>query len=675
MTAPHMPAQGSAPDRPGRVVGLPASPAVFCFGAFVLDTARRVLERDGAEIRLRPKSLDVLEYLVRHPGRLVTKDELLTRVWAPAVVTEGALTQCLIDVRRALGDETHAMVRTVHGRGVRFDVPVKARAAGEERPGPGVRPAVPRPGRTYRSLLLGAIGLGVATLGWWGVATWRALDADPADAIARDMLPAAVRQPPRVVVNPFSASGLGGEAAEERARAARDAVIARLAAIKSLNVAEPGRSAAWDFVLDGTIDADTDRVRTTIRLTAAQTGDVLWSRTFEQPAEAREFARASLVAHAVEGLVAPYHLTRSIDSTLVPESARREYFLGEADWWLWVLGVGGNPRVAADHYQRATTLAPRFWLPYSALAILHSNRLVEGPPFTRQVEAAHAAARELMAERQYDHIRPVPMVWELPVALVLYRLDLDYAYAELLMERARERGWQAGQVNFELAWLHGTRGDQERALALVHAAIDGGAQLNQSVALLMRGGIELGLGRYDAARRSLDGAAEHALPGTNTHKDTTVLRVLAHALTGDGDTAGRILDEAWALYGASHPERFPGMLALLGRSSEARVLLYELEQRFRENRLSYVSSTFLGHYFLGDFEQAFVWLERLIENREWWFFGYLRGAPFLEPLRADARYAKAMARLEAIEARGSPLRAEIDAALAERDLPLRGDSN
>ena len=74
------------------------------------------------EIPLRPKTFAVLRYLVEHPEQLVTKEELLDAVWAETVVGEDALTGCMRDLRKVLGDEARPpqYIETVHGRGFRF---------------------------------------------------------------------------------------------------------------------------------------------------------------------------------------------------------------------------------------------------------------------------------------------------------------------------------------------------------------------------------------------------------------------------------------------------------------------------------------------------------------------------------------------------------------------------
>ena len=63
-----------------------ASEKTFCFGKFILDLRRGGLRADDREVELRPKSFEVLRYLVENAGRLVTKDEIIGAVWPNVTV-------------------------------------------------------------------------------------------------------------------------------------------------------------------------------------------------------------------------------------------------------------------------------------------------------------------------------------------------------------------------------------------------------------------------------------------------------------------------------------------------------------------------------------------------------------------------------------------------------------
>src|SRR5262245_57382944 len=89
-------------------------------------------------LTLTPRAFALLQYLVEHRERLITKDELLGTVWRHAVVSDAALSSCIRDVRKALGDSTDAprYVQTVHRRGFRFIGPVCRATAVSTAPAP-----------------------------------------------------------------------------------------------------------------------------------------------------------------------------------------------------------------------------------------------------------------------------------------------------------------------------------------------------------------------------------------------------------------------------------------------------------------------------------------------------------------------------------------------------------
>jgi len=119
------PEAGDRPDRPAA----PGDPA-YVFGDCEVDLARFELRRAGEVVHVEPQVFDVLAYLLRHRGRVVSKTELLEQVWGDRFVSESALASRLMAVRRAIGDdgETQHVVRTVRGRGYQFVAPVDERA-------------------------------------------------------------------------------------------------------------------------------------------------------------------------------------------------------------------------------------------------------------------------------------------------------------------------------------------------------------------------------------------------------------------------------------------------------------------------------------------------------------------------------------------------------------------
>jgi DNA-binding winged helix-turn-helix (wHTH) protein/Flp pilus assembly protein TadD len=105
----------------------------YQFGDFALDVAQRRLSRSGRLVHLAPKAFDVLLELVRESGRLVTKQELLARVWPEAFVEEGILTVHISSLRKTLGDlqRPPRYIETVPRSGYRFIGSVTPIATGD----------------------------------------------------------------------------------------------------------------------------------------------------------------------------------------------------------------------------------------------------------------------------------------------------------------------------------------------------------------------------------------------------------------------------------------------------------------------------------------------------------------------------------------------------------------
>jgi DNA-binding winged helix-turn-helix (wHTH) protein/tetratricopeptide (TPR) repeat protein len=98
----------------------------WSFGPYRLEPDNAMLLRDGEPVTIAPKPFALLCFLVENAGQLVTKDQLLDVVWAPAIVAEGALTVCMNDLRQALGDDARSprYIETVTRRGYRFVAPI-----------------------------------------------------------------------------------------------------------------------------------------------------------------------------------------------------------------------------------------------------------------------------------------------------------------------------------------------------------------------------------------------------------------------------------------------------------------------------------------------------------------------------------------------------------------------
>jgi DNA-binding winged helix-turn-helix (wHTH) protein/predicted ATPase len=103
---------------------------------YELDLQCYELRCNGQVIKLEPQVFDVLVYLIQHRHRVVTKDELVERVWAGRLVSEATLNSRMMAARRAVGDRgrEQRVIQTLHGRGYRFIVAVEERSADSSRP-------------------------------------------------------------------------------------------------------------------------------------------------------------------------------------------------------------------------------------------------------------------------------------------------------------------------------------------------------------------------------------------------------------------------------------------------------------------------------------------------------------------------------------------------------------
>ena len=242
------------------MIGLEDEPA-YLFDRFRLDTARGTLRGPGgAELVLRPKTFALLCLLVRHPGRLLRREELLDALWPDVAVTDDSLTQCVGDLRRAFGERAPCILRTLPRRGyvmlaeVRRDIPAP--------PAPALDPAPAPAAPTARA------------------------ERDP-EAARHDV----------VAVRPFE--NHDGDPASARVTAALTTdLIAEFARFEDFHlVSEAEAELSAGYRLRGELRAVGGQWRVTVRLEAAG-GATLWADRIEPPRD----DRPELPEDAVRGL-------------------------------------------------------------------------------------------------------------------------------------------------------------------------------------------------------------------------------------------------------------------------------------------------------------------------------------------------------------------------------------
>ncbi|MDX1498311.1 MAG: winged helix-turn-helix domain-containing protein [Woeseiaceae bacterium] len=242
---------------------------IYRFGDFTLDTARGALLENGTELKLRPQSIAVLEVLLENQGQLVGKDTLHGRVWGQKAVTDDSLAQCLVDIRRALGDSGRQLVRTVPRRGYLFDgaVTIEQREARRERSGR----------LRGRSLGLGATILVV--LGAW-LAWFYWSESLPARSIA--VLPFMDMSAEQDLQH--IGQGLAEDILNTLAHHPALSVIARTSSFAygaGSDIETIGRGLNTAYVLEGSVRRQGGGYRVVAQLIDASDSTHVWSRAFE----------------------------------------------------------------------------------------------------------------------------------------------------------------------------------------------------------------------------------------------------------------------------------------------------------------------------------------------------------------------------------------------------------
>jgi TolB-like protein/Tfp pilus assembly protein PilF len=95
---------------------------IYSFNQFELDTDRFELRQDNVPVSIEPQVFALLTLLVDNHDRMVSKEEMIERIWKGRVISDAALSSRIKSVRQALGDDgrSQRLIRTIHGRGLRF---------------------------------------------------------------------------------------------------------------------------------------------------------------------------------------------------------------------------------------------------------------------------------------------------------------------------------------------------------------------------------------------------------------------------------------------------------------------------------------------------------------------------------------------------------------------------
>ena len=296
---------------------------IYKFGAFELDERLYSLRRFGEPLKLEPKVLDVLAYLIRQHDRVVTKDELIEQVWPGQVISDAALTHCLAKARKAVEDDggRQQVIKTQHGRGYRFIaavtvhedkpvVPVQQPHSNSEEPGEIDRSPVTAQASQMdnytelktttvsvsrlswlgnRALLLGLLLLTGGVLFLWSPSFHSRAPTETAPPVSGKPLLAVL---PFVNLSgepqqEYFADGLTEELITRLSRMSGVFVVARNSVYvykgKAVKASDLGRELGVRYVLEGSIRRDGDRLRVTAQLADTTTDYHLWAERYDRP--------------------------------------------------------------------------------------------------------------------------------------------------------------------------------------------------------------------------------------------------------------------------------------------------------------------------------------------------------------------------------------------------------
>jgi TolB-like protein/DNA-binding winged helix-turn-helix (wHTH) protein/Flp pilus assembly protein TadD len=479
---------------------------LYEFDEFRLDAQSRVLRRAGTVVPLTPKAFDVLLLLVQSAGRIVTKDELMKAVWPDSFVEESNLTQTIFMVRKAL-DETsdRRYVLTVQGQGYRFLVPVtEAEKKGPEIEArvaiPDARPnarSVPeiqldshgRGARDWRAVVIASAAVALVLIAVYATGPWRSRRG-PAE------------QPGRIMIAVLPFENFTGDAGQEYFSdglteemisqlgdfdPAHLGVIARTSVMhykhSQESIPQIGKDLGVQYVIEGSVRRDSERVRITAQLIQVKDQSHLWAREYDRELGhllelQAEIARE--VANEIEFSLSgrrPIEAARETAAPAPEPKSYEAYDLYLKGRYFWNKRTEEGFRQAADYFQQAIDKDPNYGRAYAGLADTFAlmTTWYIGPQSELMPKARTAALRALELDESLAEAHA-------SLALIKENYDYDWPGSEKEFRRAIQLGPQyasahqwyaeflAWQGRFEEAFAESEQARQLDPLSLIIAA-------------------------------------------------------------------------------------------------------------------------------------------------------------------------------------------------------------
>jgi adenylate cyclase len=343
------------PDRSGKSLAPPPATAqVFLFDAFRFNTRTGELWHDGVQTALTPRATAVLALLADKAPQTVTKQELFDVVWNGRIAGDEALTSCIQELRKALGDNARhpRLIETRHRRGYRLMVPV-------------ARPGTPLEGRPAIAIL-----------------PFDNLTTDPeqkyfADGLVEDITGALGRIGSVLVVDRSAAGFLAGQTS---------------------SVQQIGRELKVRYVLRGTVRRAGDKLRLTAKLIETATTYQLWSETYDGRV-ADVFDLQDTIVERIVGALGTNIWAAEIERarTKRPDSLQAYDYVLRGYPGFRALEDPAHSQ-AMEMFRQALELEPTYALAMALLAWCHSHRfsrMMSGDPDFHRARAIELANKAL----------------------------------------------------------------------------------------------------------------------------------------------------------------------------------------------------------------------------------------------------------------------------------------
>jgi len=609
----------------------------YDFGPFRLNPGKRLLWRDAVPVQVAPKVLETLLVLFEHRDRVVTKDELLEKVWKGTVVEEGGLTRNISVLRKALGErpDEHQYVVTVPGQGYRFVADVRTTTgfgAPAEDPLLDGRAAAAGPAGK-RSIPRWAVFGGLAALAA-GVLLY----------VLRPMQAVEAGRPAITSLAVLPLENLSGDATQEYfADGMTEELIGSLARIRALRVVsrtsimrfkhdtrsleEIAHALNVDAIVEGSVRRTGDRVRISVQLIHAATDAHLWTREYERELTdilklQSEVARA--VADEIQVQVTAEERARLAATGAVDPAAYQEYLLGQH--YLWRLNEEDLTR-AIDHFERALLVDPKNAAAYAGLSHAWWWRGVHGAKTLKQVEpSSRAAALRALA------LNPQLAEAHVSVGRIKFSYDWDWTGAEKDFGRALELDPNSLDAHFFHGMLFMALGRFPAAIAHIERA----EQLDP-----LSSTVQSAFGRILYRARQFDQAIVHLNQAIELEPRTGPYDRLADVFEETGRYAEALAlhekaDKLMARAGSG--PNIARIYARMGKPEEARRML---DRQATTKSPRFEAAT--AHAALGDSDEAFRLLFGMLEERD--TLNYVKTDPRLDSLHADPRWQALLRRM------------------------------